>query len=227
MKKILYGPLFFIVFGAISCKKDNGTTNPPAEKFMTLTAGSSWSYKLTEDPSSATPVTSNYTITATSNDSAASGRTYKVFSNSAGPNEYYNITGSDYYTFRKLPDVLGGTSVEALYLKDNLNAGGTWTQDIPITYSGLSLTLKFNNKIAEKGITKTVNGITYTGVTKVETTLSVTGIPFAYTLDSDIEYYYAPKVGQIENHTTIDLTVTGFPPTHVEQKTELQSSTIL
>ncbi len=225
MKKILYGLLIPFVFGAVSCKKDNGGTPAPV-KFMSLTAGSVWNYKFTNNPST-TPVTSNYTLTATSNDSAASGRTYKVFTNSSGPNEYYNITGSDYYTFRKLPIELGGTSVEVLYLKDNLNAGGTWSQTIPITYSGVPLQLTFNNKIAEKGIAKTVNGINYTGVTKVETTLSVTGIPFAFTLDSDIEYYYAPKVGQIENHSTINLTVTGFPPTNVEQKTELESSTIL
>ncbi|HOZ80357.1 MAG TPA: hypothetical protein PLY34_20345 [Ferruginibacter sp.] len=227
MKKILYGLLIPCIFGAVSCKKEsNPPPTPAAEKFMTLTAGSTWTYRLTDNPATA-PVSTNYTLTATSNDSAASGRTYKIFTNNSGPNEYYNITASDYYTFRKLPDVLGGTSVEVLYLKDNLNVGGTWSQTIPITYSGISLQLTFNNKIAEKGIAKIVNGINYTGVTKVETTLSVTGIPFAYTLDSDIEYYYAPKVGQIENHTAIDLTVTGFPPTNVEQKTELRSSTIL
>jgi hypothetical protein len=226
MKKILYGLLIPCVFSAVSCKKNSPSPTPAAEKFMSLTAGSVWNFEFTNNPST-TPVTSNYTLTATSNDSAASGRTYKVFTNSSGPNEYYNITGSDYYTFRKLPAELGGSSVEVLYLKDNLNTGGTWSQTIPITYSGFSLQLTFNNKIAEKGIAKSVNGINYTGVTKVETTLSVTGIPFAITLDSDIEYYYAPKVGQIENHTSIDLTVTGFPPTNVEQKTELQSATIL
>lgn len=225
MKKILWSLLIPFVLGAVSCKKESAPSPAPV-KFMTLTAGSTWNFKFTDNPST-TPVSSNYTLTATSTDSAANGRTYKIFTNSAGPNEYYNITGSDYYTFRKLPDVLGGASVEVLYLKDNLNAGGTWSQTIPITYSGISLQLTFNNKIAEKGIAKTVNGINYTGVTKVETTLSVTGIPFAFTLDSDIEYYYAPKVGQIENHSTINLTVTGFPPTNVEQKTELESSTIL
>lgn len=225
MKKILYGLMVPFVFGSVSCKKDGGTT-PAAEKFMTLTAGSTWNYKLTNNPST-TPVSSNYTLTATSNDSTANGRTYKIFTNSSGPNEYYNITGSDYYTFRKLPDILGSSSVEVLYLKDNLNTGGTWSQTFPINYSGFTLQLTFSNKIAQKGISKTVNGITYTNVTDVETTLSVTGIPFAYTLTSDIHYYYAPKVGQIENKTKIDLTVTGFPPTNFEQKTELQSSTIL
>lgn len=227
MKKLLPVLIPALFLGLFSCKKDDDSSGTPAPvKFMSLTAGSTWNYKFTDNPSTA-PAVSNYTVTATSNDSVANGRTYKVFTNSSGPNEYYNITGSDYYTFRKLPDVLGGVSVEVLYLKDNLNANGTWSQTIPITYSGIPLQLTFNNTIAEKGITKVVNGVTYTGVTKVKTTLAVTGIPFAYTLDSDIEYYYAPKVGQIENNTTIDLTVTGFPPTHVEQKTELQSSTIL
>ncbi len=225
MKKILFGLLIPLILGIFSCKKDGGNT-PAAEKFMTLTAGSTWNFKVTDNPST-TPVTSNYTLTATSNDSSASGRTYKVFTNSTGPNEYYNISGSDYYTFRKLPDILGGSSVEVLYLKDNLSTGGEWSQTFPINYSGFALQLTFKNKIAQKGISKTVNGITYNNVTDVETTLSVTGIPFAYTLTSDIHYYYAPKIGQIENKTKIDLTVTGFPSTNFDQKTELQSSTIL
>ncbi len=227
MKKFTgYAFLTLLAF-TTSCKKDEPNPTPPAaEKFMSFTTGSTWDYKLTENPST-TPISTTYTLTATSGDSAASGRTYKVFSNSAGPNEYYNISGSDYYTFRKLPAALGGGSVEVLYLKDNLNVNDTWTQTVPIVYSGLSLQLTFSNKISGKGISKTVSGTPYTNVTDVETTLSVAGIPFAHTLTSDIHYYYAPKVGQIENKTKIDLTITGFPPTNVEQKTELEDSNIL
>ena len=231
MKKIRFAAILALLTAFLSCKKDEGGSTPAVVKFMSLTAGSTWNYKLTNNPSTA-PVVSNYTVTATSNDSTANGRSYRVFTNSSGPNEYYNITGSDYYTFRKLPASLGDTSIEVLYLKDNLAINGTWAQSIPITISTFPLTLTFNNKIAQKGISKIVNGITYTDVTDVETTLSVTGIPafVSYSLTSDIHYYYAPKYGQIENKTKIDFIVTGVPgvtPVHFEQKTELESATIL
>ena len=232
MKKILLGLLIPVSFGIISCKKDEGGSTPSAVKFMSLTAGSTWDYKVTDSPSSASPAVRNYTITATTQDTVANSKTYKVFTNTSGPNEYYNITGSDYYTFRKLPAAIADTSIEVLYLKDNLAVGGTWFQSIPIIVAGTQLTLTFNYKIAQKGISRTVNGINYTDVTDVETTLSVSGIPafITYSLTSDIHYYYAPKYGQIENKTKIDFTVTGLPgvtPVHYEQKTELQSATIL
>jgi predicted membrane-bound mannosyltransferase len=227
MKKASFWAIILLSSVAISCKKSDPTPTPPAAvKFMSLTAGSTWNYKLTNNLTVPAAVT-NYTLTASSQDSVANSKTYKVFTSPGRPNEYYNITGSDYYTYRTLPASLGGSSVEVLYLKDNLAVGETWSQTAPISVSGFTLNLTLNNKISQKGISKTVNGIVYTDVTDVETTLSVTGIPFAYTLTTDIHYYYAPKVGQIENKTKIDLTITGFPPNNFDQKTELQSSNIL
>ncbi len=228
MKKILFGLLIPASFGIVSCKKDSATAAPTV-KFMSFTAGSSWNYKVTNDPSSTTPTTGNYTVTATSGDTSANSKTYSIFTNSTGPNEYYNITGSDYYTFRALPATLADTSIEVLYLKDNLNAGATWSQSVPINVSGFPLTLVLTNKIVQKGISRTVNGIAYTDVTDIETVLTVQGIPpiVTYSLTSDIHYYYTPKVGQIENKTKIDFIVSGFDPIHFDQKTELQSSTIL
>jgi hypothetical protein len=234
MKKMLFGLLIPVSVMVISCKKDEGstTTPPAATKFMTLTTGCTWNYKVTDNPSSASPTVTNYTLTANSGDTTVNTRTYKIFTNNMGPNEYYNITGSDYYTFRNLPASLGDTSVAVLYLKDNLAVNATWSESIPVTVATFPLTLTFNNKIAQKGINKTVNGINYTDVTDVQTTLSVSGIPafITYSLTSDIHYFYAPKYGQIENDTKIDFTVTGVPgvdPVHFEQKTELQSATIL
>lgn len=231
MKKILFWLLIPVLSGIISCKKDDPAPPPAAVKFMSFTAGSTWNYKVT-DNSSTTPVVNNYTVTATDRDTTANSKTYRVFTNSGGTNEYYNISTSDYYTFRALPPALADTSIEALYLKDNLAVGATWSQSTVINVSGFDLTLTLNNKIAQKGVSKTVNGISYTDVTDVETTLSVSGIPvfITYTLTSNIHYFYAPKYGQIQNDTKIDFTVTGLPgvdPVHFEQKTELQSATIL
>lgn len=230
MKKILYGCFLLLVFTSISCKKDKGNA-PSNDKFMSLTAGSTWQYKLTNNPST-TPTVSNYTLTATSIDSMANGKTYRVFSNSSGGNEYYNITGDDYYTFRNLPAALNIAPVELIYLKSNASVNDTWFKDVPVTVDiGLpipvTITIKLTQKIAQKGITRVVNGITYNNVIDVQTDLTASGIPVAYTLTSNIHYYYAPKVGQIESYTKIDFSTTGFPPVNFEEKRELQSSTIL
>ncbi len=207
----------------VSCKKDE-TSPAPTERFMSFTAGSTWNYRLTDNSAS---TSSLYTLTATGTDTVANGRTYKIFTNSSGPNQYYNLTGNNYYTFWRLPDALGGGSVEVLYLKDNLKVGETWSQSSPITVSGYPLVLTLNSKIAQKGISKTVNGITYNNVTDVETTLSVAGIPIPYTLTTDIHNYYAPKVGEIENKMKLNFSVTGLPPNSFDQKTELLSATVL
>jgi len=225
MNKSSFWAIIMLPVLAISCKKEEGTP-APAVKFMSLTTGSIWNYKQVDNPSTI-PVTSIYSITATARDTTINSKIYKVFTNSSGGSEYYNITGSDYYTYRKLPDALGGGYVEVLYLKDNAAAGDTWTQTSPVTISVFTISLTLSNKIEQKGITKIVNGITYTDVVDVKTTLSVSGIPVTYTITSDIDYYYAPKFGQIENKTKIDLTVTGIAPINFDQKTELQSATIL
>lgn len=230
MKKTSVVTLLALLTAVFSCKKDENTP-APVVKFMSLTAGSTWSYKNT-DNSNTTPVVTNYTVTATNRDTTANSKTYRVFTNNNGPNEYYNISGSDYYTFRALPASLADTSIEVLYLKDNIAVGATWTQSATINVMGYDLTLTLHNKIANKGLSKTVNGIAYSDVTEVETSLSVAGIPsfLTYTLTSDIHYFYAPRYGQIMNTTQIDFAITGLPgftPVHFKQTTELQSATIL
>lgn len=227
MKTISFWLLFVLSALMISCKKDEITTQPPAEKFMSLNSGNTWNYQQIDSPSTATPDTSDYQVKATDRDTTINSKSYKVCTGNDGSMQYYNISGSDYYTYRKLPDALGGGFVEILYLKDNLAVGGTWTQTSPVTISGYTIDMTLNNRINQKGITKTVNGITYTNVTDVATTLSI-AIPIPYTLTSEIHYYYAPKVGQIENDTQIHLDVPLLTfTTDFEQETKLVSATIL
>jgi hypothetical protein len=223
MKKFHFLTILALLTFSMSCKKEK-TSTPAAVKFMSFTAGSTWNYKVTNNPSAPTPTTSTYTLTATTQDSVANGKTYTIFTHSAGANEYYNITGSDYYTYRALPASFGGGSIEVLYLKDNLALDGTWSQTSAINVSGIAITVTVNNKISGKGLSKTVNGINYSDVTEVTTTLA--GFPPGVTVTSDIKYYYAPKFGQIESRTKIDLNAFGTTSSF-DQKTELQSATIL
>jgi hypothetical protein len=229
MKKTAFLPIILLLICFLSCKKSS--TEGTADQFMSFTVGSSWNYQQTTNPSSATPTISNYTLTCSANDTIINTKNYKKFNNSNGQTEYYNVTGNDYYTYLKLPDFLGGTRVENIYLKTNEAAGASWVQTYPVTVSGLALTLTLTNTLQDVGVSRTVNGIAYTNVAHVKTSFTVAGIPafITYTLSTDIHYYYAPKVGQIENSQKINFTTTapGVAPVNFDQQLKLMSSTIL
>ncbi len=195
-----------LVFSACGKKSTTPGTPPQQESYLNTTAASTWTYQQ-DDSSGATPTSSQYTVTSTSKDSAIGGKNYHVYNYSYGGNQYLNLTGSDYYQFDSLPGGLGQV-FERLYLKDNLANGGTWSQDVNvnISLSGIPLSLKITltNKIAEKDISRVVNGNSYSNVIHVTTSLSSTSIP-ASGLTSSIDSYYAPKYGLIENSSVINL----------------------
>lgn len=186
-----------------SCSKSNDPGSSPIPAYMNLKAGSTWTYQNVNNIPPAS--TSSYLLTSTSRDSSIDGKTYHVFTNSANASsEYYRISGNDHYTFQSLPTELGAAKVENLYLKAGAVVGTSWSQLYNITYSGLPLAITITHTIAEKGLSRTVFGQSYTDVVHVSSTISVSGIPPAG-LTTDIQYYYAPNVGLIENSTKIDL----------------------
>ncbi|MEP7111529.1 MAG: hypothetical protein ABI760_26275, partial [Ferruginibacter sp.] len=202
---------------------------PPAVvdvKYMSLTSGSTWNYELIDIlPAITTP----FSINSTSNDSTINGKSYHVYSNNSGSgNEYYNITGNEYYNFRKLPLALGGSSVENIYLKDNVAAGDSWSQSYPIMVSGIALNAALTNTITEKGISKTVKGVTYNNVIHVITTIAVSfsGVPLpASALVTDIQSFYAPKFGMIQSINKINFNYSGIS-SNTNQQTNLNTADI-
>lgn len=207
MKKIIFAGIFLAIT-SISCQKDvNPDNQNPPETYMSFTAGQTRTYT-TVDNIAATNTT--YILTSTDRDTMANGKSYHVFTNGAGPNEYYNITGNDYFQFAALPDMLGGTNEEMLYLKTNAAVGTSWNKQINVPVSGLPLPIvvTLTNTISQTGITKEVNGITYNNVIKVETSVAAAGIPTS-AITSDIDSYYAPKYGLIENHYVIGINYMG------------------
>lgn len=192
------------LFFTACSKKDNSATPTTTDTtYLNTNAGSTWSYH-EADSSGATPVNSDYTVTSTSQDSTINGRKYHVYNYSYGGNNYLALSGNDYYQYDSIP-VSGGVNVERLYLKDNLAAGTTWTQDFTLTVPNIPVpvTLTATNKIAEKGISRTVNGVSYSNVIHVSTTLASALIPSGFT--SSIDTYYAPNYGLIESSTIIKL----------------------
>lgn len=178
-------------------------SGPSAKSYITLTAGSSRTYELKNNTPPAT--TNSYTTTSSTRDSTINGRSYHVFTTSTGGSEYYSQSGNDYYTYQVLPAAIGTTNVEILFLKDNAAVGTAWlAASAPLTVPGVPfpLTVNINNTIAEKGLARTVNGISYTDVIHVTSVISVASLPGGG-VTSDIHYYYAPKYGLIENSVTL------------------------
>src|SRR5882724_6401421 len=143
---------------------------------------------------------SNFTLnirTSTNRDSTitngTSSKIYHVFTNSDGtPNEYYNVSGNDYYTFRSLGAAFGNLTIESIYLKDNAGVGASWSLVVPVQVTGVGyVPVTLINTIAEKDANRTVSGVAYTNVIRVTTTIVVPGLP-AGSMTTDIQSYYAP-----------------------------------
>jgi hypothetical protein len=221
MKKIGYFSFLLALFAA-SCGKDNDPTpDPNSGSYMNAKAGSTWNYEVINNvpPTS----TQNYTLTSTNRDSSINGRNYHVYSNSrTGSSEYYFVSGSDHYRFGSLP----GTNIneENIYLKSGAAVGTSWSQsyNIPLPGFPFPINATVTHKIEEKGITKVINNITYTNVIHVSTLVTATGIPTS-ALNTDIDIFYAPNVGLIENNVIITSTLAGNSNT----TTRLKSSALV
>jgi hypothetical protein len=208
-----------LLIAGISCKK---TVAPTVEtpKYLNLAPGSSRTYETTNNITTA--ITSNVVI-STARDSSISGKVYHVFTNSNGAaNEYFTISGTDYYTFRNLV-AIGSGAVEDNYLKADAVVGASWSQSVNVTLPGSStvLPLVVTNTTTAKGITRTVNSKVYTNVIHITTSITSTSLP-AGSLTTDIQSYYAPNYSLIENKNKVTITlVTG---SNVDQVTILKSA---
>ncbi|MFA7446111.1 MAG: DUF6252 family protein [Flavobacteriaceae bacterium] len=125
--------------------------------------------------------------------------------------------GADYiqrfyaYIPEMMEELIPETEIEAFevtFLKDNLEAGESWTETVDIvthvTFFGMTQTVTanatFNSLIQEKGASLTVNGVTYTDVIKVKTTATI--VSEEGTEASEATNWYAKDVGLIQSFTT-------------------------
>ena len=203
-RKLLVICTLCVVFAA--CKK---STSPGDSAYVTITANSTWNYQQTNN-AGPTPVVTNYTITSTNKDTVIIGRTYHIFSNSTGARQYTNVSGHDYYQYDSLP-IPNIPAIERLYLKDDVSANNNWVQNISVNIPGvpLAIPLVITNTVTEKGISRTVNNVSYDNVIHVQTSLSSILIPAASFTNTN-NSYYAPKFGLIENTTVVQLNYAGY-----------------
>ncbi|MFZ1530445.1 MAG: hypothetical protein WAT19_16950 [Ferruginibacter sp.] len=207
MKKTIFG-LFVLSAILFSCKKDTGgDTNNPATSYMSLTAGQTRTYETTDNIAMST---SSNTTTSTNRDTSVNSRTYHVFTNSDGSSDYFNVTGSDYYSFTQLP-ALSNLQLELLYLKSNAAVNASWNQTTNVTVPGVPfpLAVTISNTIMEKGISRTTGTMSHTDVIRVQTGISVAGLP-ASALTTNIQSYYAPRYGLVESTAVLGLNYSGI-----------------
>ncbi len=229
MKKVLFA-LFSASLLTVSCSKDDPIpVAPVATKYMNTSAGSTWNYAYTDILDASNNY--NYTVTSTNRDTTAVGKSFHVYDNTTNGNEYYNVTGNDYFTMQAFNLGTTDTTILNLYLKTGAAANTIWVQSLNIDAGlGTPVAVNITNKIVATGLSKTVGAITYTNVIHVLTTLSVpilASIPGS-SISSNIDFYYAPNYGMIQNDTKLDLVVPlATIDIHTNSSTKLLNATLL
>jgi hypothetical protein len=214
----------FAVLLFSACKKDNNGNTPTTQTttYLNTTSGSSWTYHEINS-SGTTPSNTDYTLVSSAKDTSINGKSYHIYNYSYGGNQYLNVTGHDYYQYDSIPGGLNKV-FERLYLKDDAAVGTVWKQDLNVNIPGIPLAVPatITNTIAEKGISRNVNGTNYTNVIHVTTTISSSLIPSS-SLTSSIDSYYAEKFGLIENSSKVSLNFLGASE-EVNVETKLTSA---
>jgi len=124
-------------------------------------------------------------------DTVIDGKTYLLLSNSSGPNNLFRIENGVYTSW---PSTTPTPGTATTFLKDNVPVGTTWSFQIGITY--------YEYRIAEVGISHTVNGQVYNDVIHVHYTSGFLN-PSTGQVQVGVETdtYHARGIGTIEvNH---------------------------
>lgn len=216
---LLFCFFVYIVLSSSNCNKKSNQTPEPDFTYQPTTTGSQWNYTTT-GTAGGTSVNAAFVLTATSRDTLSNGRTYKVFTNSIGPNEYYNKSGNDYYRISSLAAL--PQPVEVLYLKDNQAAGFVWSETKNFTITGVPFpipaTLTFTN--ARVKYDTSFNGNNFKDVIRVRLSIAIPGV----TIDNnDITYLFAKNVGMIANKVNIKVVAAGID---VNTETKLGTFTV-
>lgn len=222
MKK--HFPLFvFAILLLIACQKQADTEPASADNYQPTKAGTTWTYEVYDNKTASSK--GSFTVKALGTDTLIEGRTFKIFSNSGGNNDYYNQTGIE---FRQHANFEAGTQkITLLYLKD-APQGTVWTETKTVNFSGAPFQVTINYQILEKGISYSVPGgsLHFPNVIHVKATLgAITYVGGTIVPDSDFHYYYAKDLGRIFSHTKLKISVPPFVNIDEDTETRLKSFT--
>lgn len=129
-------------------------------------------------------------------DTTIDGKNYQEFLD-GGTKAYYNCaTGISTLLAFAVP-VPGGNvpRLEQIVLKANSAVGTTWSNSFPV---GLGIAT-FDFRVAAKGLTKSILGVTYNDVTQVHLIIRTTIAGGISAIAGTSDYFYANNIGLVEN----------------------------
>ncbi|MFI5162702.1 MAG: hypothetical protein ACHQHN_15590 [Sphingobacteriales bacterium] len=198
MKRGLFSILAVLTFCCFGCKKDSNP-GPNAGEYLPLTEGSFWKYHYVSDGGT----TDTLIVKMTGGTAVINGRTYYNASSiyKRGTNPGYFYAGNHLYSTRTVEGSQG--AIELQLLNDTASVGYTWIT-VPTADGTLGGTpVRTLNTIKEKGITRTLNGKTFTDVIHSQVQLQYnngSGFSTAVTYD----FYLARGIGPIENDSNTE-----------------------
>lgn len=198
----------------VSCKKDIVEENPASTEKNSVAnseAAANSSYypvgtdQVYLDTTAAGPSTSAKAAIEHLGDTTIDEKTFsKTSATGSSAVNYVNSTNG----VTTLVSFNGKDKITSTLLKANEPVGTVWTDEF--TNAGIPSVYEW--KLAAKGITKTVLGVTYTNVIQVHLNGTAKIPSKGNVAFADADYFYAPNVGLIE-HINYN-TVTGKPELH-------------
>ena len=147
-------------------------------------------------PTSTTIVTDTFRVIK---DTSISSKTFvKIFSPLTQAYNYYNCTDGATRVIGYNQNTLGGNTIllaDITFIKANLPVGGTWQDNFN---NPLGQPIVYNSKIAEKSISRTINGKVFTDVIHVYTEAGIDVPILGFTVVGATDYYFAKGVGLVE-----------------------------
>mgnify|MGYP000988653738 CR=1 FL=1 len=213
MKKyLLWISIPLLAFSLLSaCKKKKGDNksdenNTTVEDFMSTKLGSFWYYKSNEGAV-------NF-VEATGKDSMVQGAKYDYYT-AKDTNANYWITATYYAkngnNYINLVDLDGSQTnyVPVIIFVDSAKVGDNWTNTHTMKYSGNNVDLQIEGEVIAVGATETIEGKTYTNVTKVKSKLKGRSIPLvpAFINCGYAEMWFQKGVGVLKKDIDLDILI--------------------
>lgn len=181
------------------CKSKKNDPKPGSDSYFPVSSGSTWSYKDVVGDANNT-----LTITMTGATSVFNSKTYYTassVSSAHGTSTGYYYAADNAYAIRAT-NVSAGITIELQMGNDSKAVGDTWTTTPTDNGTISGFPARTVNTIKEKGITKVVNGKTFTDVIHTQVDLQY-NLGSGFTSTALYDFYLAKGVGMIETDTSV------------------------
>jgi hypothetical protein len=200
MKKYLVVIIACAVLAA-GCKSKSDPKPASSNSYFPVTSGSTWNY----DDKVGTNASTTLIITMTGQTATINSKKYytatSTSSASGTTTGYYYATGHSFAI--RATNASAAVTIELQLGNDSLAVGSTWTTTPTDNGTVSGFAARTINTIKEKGITKVVNGKTYTDVIHTQVDLQY-NLGLAFNSTAVYDFYLAKGVGMIETDTSVN-----------------------